>query len=484
MDTSNGEEMGQSAVDQGDQPGQHTSDPQQTPVQTASRSLGDASDSVWRRYDEIHDAISHDLLDDVTENEARGVEYAPEDQSSAMQALGPALAEEHADLTQLNVIEEESSIDNVRAKNDAQEDNSFSHSRESNETMQDGPERHAELDADADRMNIDEPPTNEIQGLSTEEKHVLDEEVEMVLKEWQERGQPEHEGHHLWHLYNTLTQTLAFSLCEQLRLILEPTRATRLMGDFRTGKRLNMKKIIPYIASNYTKDKIWLRRVKPSQREYQILISVDDSRSMSETHSVHLAFQTLALVSKALNRLEVGDLAIASFGTSLQVLHGFEDGPFSEQVGTKVIEAFKFQQSATNVHALLEKSIEVLTRARERRSSSADLWQLEIIISDAICQDHEGLRALIRRAEEERILLVFIVIDARGDRTGTQQARDSIVDLRSVTYQTIKGRLQLHEQRYLDTFPFEFFLILNDVETLPDVLSNTLRQFFERISAS
>ena len=44
---------------------------------------------------------------------------------------------------------------------------------------------------------------------------------------------------------------MAHQLCEQLRLILEPTKAAKLQGDLRTGKRLNMRKIIPYIASQF-----------------------------------------------------------------------------------------------------------------------------------------------------------------------------------------------------------------------------------------
>lgn len=55
-------------------------------------------------------------------------------------------------------------------------------------------------------------------------------------------------------------------------------------GDYRTGKRLNMRRIIPYIASNFQNDRIWLRRAKPSKREYQILIAVDDSSSMTENN--------------------------------------------------------------------------------------------------------------------------------------------------------------------------------------------------------
>lgn len=66
---------------------------------------------------------------------------------------------------------------------------------------------------------------------------------------------------------------LAGELTEQLRLILEPTRATRLAGEYRSGKRLNMRKVIAYIASHFRKDKIWLRRTRPDQRTYQVSTS-------------------------------------------------------------------------------------------------------------------------------------------------------------------------------------------------------------------
>ena len=36
---------------------------------------------------------------------------------------------------------------------------------------------------------------------------------------------------------------LVGELTEQLRLILEPTLASRLAGDYRSGKRINMKKV-------------------------------------------------------------------------------------------------------------------------------------------------------------------------------------------------------------------------------------------------
>lgn len=70
--------------------------------------------------------------------------------------------------------------------------------------------------------------------------------------------------------YELLTSRLSQELTEQLRLILEPTLASTLQGDYRSGKRINMKKVIPYIASQFRKDKIWLRRTKPNKRQYQV----------------------------------------------------------------------------------------------------------------------------------------------------------------------------------------------------------------------
>lgn len=46
-----------------------------------------------------------------------------------------------------------------------------------------------------------------------------------------------------------------------------------------------MRKVIPYIASQFRKDKIWLRRTKKSKRQYQIVLAVDDSSSMADNHS-------------------------------------------------------------------------------------------------------------------------------------------------------------------------------------------------------
>ena len=401
---------------------------------------------------------------------------------------GDALVDEDAEMRDMPQFIEREVVDLIPPKRTEKDKNESEEQESKSALSQNQARRPEEQTADKDTV----PAKAKARSRSpSPEQTPEDSTVESTLIHWRNAGQPSSEAHNIWRMYESLTHHLSFTLCEQLRLILEPTKATRLQGDFRTGKRLNMKKIIPYIASDYTKDKIWLRRTRPSQREYQVLIALDDSRSMAESHSVHLALETLALVSKALNRLEVGDVAVAKFGAHAEIVHGFEDGPFSDAAGAKVVEAFKFDQGATDVLGLLETSVGMLAEAREKRGGGSDgsgeLWQLMIIISDGVCQEHEKLRATLRRAAEQRVLVVFVVIDASTPKTNTNatvnepKLDNSIINMTQASYKLINGRMELQMRRYLDSFPFEFFAILRNVETLPEVLSDTLKQFFERV---
>lgn len=158
-------------------------------------------------------------------------------------------------------------------------------------------------------------------------------EVERMLDEWTQVPSTE-EATVAWNCLSSVTDAAARGLSEKLRLVLEPTQASRLKGDYKTGKRINMRKIIPYIASQFRKDKIWLRRTKPSKRDYQIVLALDDSNSMANSHSKELAFESLSLISKAMTYLEVGQLSVISFGEQVKVLHPLGEA-FTEQSGSR-----------------------------------------------------------------------------------------------------------------------------------------------------
>ena len=44
-----------------------------------------------------------------------------------------------------------------------------------------------------------------------------------------------------WNEIQIQTYSMSRRLCEKLRLVMEPLIATKLQGDYRTGKRINMK---------------------------------------------------------------------------------------------------------------------------------------------------------------------------------------------------------------------------------------------------
>ncbi|GAA6035232.1 hypothetical protein NBRC10512_006266 [Rhodotorula toruloides] len=487
------------------------------------RSLGDSLQNWRRRLEAIGDLAQPEEQDSAAAPDPQqegAVEYVQEgdEQEADEQALGPASEEQVKKLEQLHIGDEVAPQD-AFPEDDMAVDEPVQQPQQQSTSVQLKGSSLAESDAKAvpasefrseqqaveeDREMDDEvraedgehPSTTFAPPIAPEQ----DAAVEQAMIQWRSGDDANMTAEGVWRLYESLTRDLSFALTEQLRLILEPTLATRLKGDYRSGKRLNMKKIIPYIASEFTKDKIWLRRSRPSQREYQVTIAIDDSKSMADSHSVHLAFQSLALISRALTRLEVGQVSISRFGESMEVLHPFEAGVVSDEAGANVLGKFTFQQRSTDVAQLVERSLAHLAQAKDSARSgksslsAGDLWQLNIIISDGICQDHERLRSLLRKATEQKVQFVFVVLDslhrqvaegtAASSTPSTPSAADpnqnSILHMKSVRYEVgAHGRLELKMERYLDTFPFEYWTVVRDIDGLPDTLSQLLRQFFD-----
>uniref|UniRef100_A0A8C4UIL8 Midasin n=1 Tax=Falco tinnunculus TaxID=100819 RepID=A0A8C4UIL8_FALTI len=310
----------------------------------------------------------------------------------------------------------------------------------------------------------------------------LRKELERQLEAWQtqQSGTPdeEKEAAQLWQRYLVLTAPLSQQLCEQLRLILEPTQAAKLKGDYRTGKRLNMRKVIPYIASQFRKDKIWLRRTKPSKRQYQICLAIDDSSSMIDNHSKQLAYESLAVIGNALTLLEVGQIAVCSFGETVQLLHPFHE-QFSDQSGTRILRLCKFQQKKTKIAQFLESSANMFAAAQQvSQNSNPETAQLLLIVSDGrglFLEGKERVTAAVQAAQNANIFVIFVVLD-------NPNSRDSILDIKVPIF---KGPGELPEIRsYMEEFPFPFYLILRDVNALPETLSDALRQWFELVTAS
>ncbi|CUS25026.1 LAQU0S25e00232g1_1 [Lachancea quebecensis] len=455
------------------------------------KQLGDSLKEFHRRHQEIKDSSNPEKESETDEfANQRPDEFEHVDGANTntdTQALGSANQD------QITAIDEEMAIDDDMEETENNEENDLSEQvkgEEPNENSQHAEtEKSQEQDSEGktqsslpqDKNDFDTqaslPDFNNLEN----EKNDLDEIIDAIdhkvsLEEAAaEPPRSLEESRQLWRKSESETAELSAGLSEQLRLILEPTLATKLKGDYKTGKRLNMKRIIPYIASQFRKDKIWLRRTKPSKRQYQIMIAVDDSKSMSESKSVDLAFQSICLVSKALTQLESGGLSIVKFGQTTQEVHQF-DQPFGVDAGAKIFRWFDFQETKTDVKKLVAESIRIFDRARA--SSNADLWQLQLIISDGVCEDHETIQRLVRRARDNKIMLVFVIVDGIN-------SSESIMDMSQVKYLPDQyGNFQLKVEKYLDTFPFEFYVVVHDISELPEMLSVILRQYFSELAST
>ncbi|OJJ80494.1 AAA family ATPase midasin [Aspergillus glaucus CBS 516.65] len=463
------------------------------PEMQAFKKMGDILEQWHRRQKEImesskqEDEAEQQLPEDTDMADADFEHLADQDDVADTQALGQASEEQAKALDQNKGVESD-----IKPNDEALPD-------VSNDQQEDLPENNQdEMQVDNDAAPTERegagamiPGNAQTQERTTESlgQQDLNEELDEVdshlaaihLSSTLPPLTPRDEAQRLWSQYESATNDLSLSLTEQLRLILAPTLATKLRGDFRTGKRLNIKRIIPYIASQYKRDKIWMRRSIPSKRNYQIMLAVDDSKSMLESGSGQLAFETLALVAKSLSMLEAGDLCVLGFGNEDHVRVAHEFGkPFSSDAGTEVFQHFSYQQTGTNVRKLIADSIALFREARFKRSpgsGSADLWQLELIISDGICEDHDTIRRLVRQALEERIMVVFIIVDAvKGS---------SILDLSQASFEpdveSGTGEMKLKMKRYLEDFPFPYYLVVRDVRELPAVLATALKQWFAEV---
>ncbi|TPX18376.1 uncharacterized protein E0L32_011709 [Thyridium curvatum] len=286
-----------------------------------------------------------------------------------------------------------------------------------------------------------------------------------------------------WTEFQTKTHSLSLSLTSQLRLILTPSQSTKLSGSYRTGKRLNIKKIIPYIASSYKRDKIWMRRSIPTKRAYQILLCVDDSKSMGESSSGNLALESLVMVSRALTMLEVGQVGVMGFGADVFTAHDLVEPFATHEAGARVLQNFSFDQDGTDICLLIRQTIDRFRLARQQSATrgSEDLWQLSLILSDGLTPSsaHERIRRLLREAMEERVMIVFIVMDDAGKKKG-----DSVLELKEAKFSKDEmGNSRVVIERYLDTFPFQYYLIVHHLEDLPGALAGLLRTWFAEVNS-
>lgn len=106
----------------------------------------------------------------------------------------------------------------------------------------------------------------------------------------------------------------------------------------------------------------------------------------------------------------------------------------------------------------------------QRSGGREEQQQLAFVVSDGLLTSRGAqLSRLVSAAAEQKVMLVWILIDNQGD------AASSVLDIQSIVQH--KGKMA--RRRYMDSFPFPYYVVLRNLEALPMVLADSLRQWIE-----
>lgn len=501
QETATGHEGAMSRQDEDQNRSDEANKPDDSPKSQPFKKLGDALESWYRKHQDIKEAMEEQEPQQKSDADMAQKEFQHlqnDDDAPDAQALGSAAEDEVQPIDESMAIDQETQDEQNRVMPKQEDEDMMDVDEEVDAAEQDESKDQEMPERDESRTGVatrrgafnrerSESPTRAME-MEQEDEIVEETSTQLSITHISDEDQPLRDyasSLESWTTFQTTTHPLSLALTSQLRLILIPSQSTKLSGSYRTGKRLNIKKIIPYIASSYKRDKIWMRRAIPTKRTYQILLCVDDSRSMGETTSGTMALESLVMVSRALAMLEVGQVGVLGFGADVFTAHDLT-APLlnSHDAGAKVLQRFSFQQDRTDIGLLIRRTIDQFRAARNTNRSGSggeDLWQLALILSDGLTPSsaHERIRRLLREALEERIMVVFIIMDDSSTKKG-----DSVLELKEARFlKEADGNSRVVIERYLDTFPFQYYLIVHNLEDLPGALAELLRTWFAEVNA-
>eukprot|EP00979_Chaetoceros_neogracilis_P011124 scaffold2695_cov256-Chaetoceros_neogracile.AAC.6 len=502
------------------------------------RDPGDAEKFWHKKLNVISDA-QDDEAEEATKNEEQGDDNNPDDanpdgdfeftskeQDNSTQVLGGVAEEESTKLNQHEDPQSKSQdVDESETKESDVKDEEITKrqtKQEKSRTKESNQEQ--DLHDDADDLPADEDDDDNVQEEDAEMEDVSDDasedfqpstqeaepenkivtdleqlQVRDALENNYQTEEMEEEEFHSsitqselnaarekWSELSAETNALSRRLCEKLRLVMEPLVASKLRGDYRTGKRINMKRVIGYIASGYRKDKIWLRRTKPGKRDYRVLLAVDNSESM-KNGAGEMAMTALTTLANGMSQLDIGELGIASFGEEMKLLHPFH-APFTSGSGVDLVSNFRFEDKRTRTALCVESAMAAL----ESQNNGGSSMQLLFIISDGRIErdSRERLRRIVREMSEKNILVIMVVVEGGNDKkesgngerkdklSRAKKAKDSIVNMKEVSFENGKPKVK----HFIDDYPFPYYMVLEDMHTLPEVLGDALKQWFEMMT--
>ncbi|MBM3774604.1 MAG: VWA domain-containing protein, partial [Acidobacteria bacterium] len=162
--------------------------------------------------------------------------------------------------------------------------------------------------------------------------------------------------------YYSQLAPLTDEMAGELKNILEENADMKFIGDFRSGRKLNMRRAMQSSAkferTGMYDDEIWLRRSDPSKRTYDFVFIVDESGSMMDDTKWDNALKGLIMSAEALEQLKI-EFSVIGFSDQPAIHKEFKDKydePFRDQMLAQIQRA---NHGGTNDSDALDTALEM-----------------------------------------------------------------------------------------------------------------------------
>eukprot|EP00477_Mikrocytos_mackini_P002172 GAHX01002388.1.p1 GENE.GAHX01002388.1~~GAHX01002388.1.p1 ORF type:complete len:3172 (-),score=674.57 GAHX01002388.1:36-9551(-) len=245
----------------------------------------------------------------------------------------------------------------------------------------------------------------------------------------------------------------AFNLFE---IALETIHKRKYKGFFKTGKKISLKRIIDYFSSNYTRRTFWLKKVRIPKCNFNINLVIDDSYSLVVNKAHTKVMESFVLLNECFKTLQKNK----ECDNNSFKFECFKFGETFEHL--RSIESLSFNQKTTDwvvgVKELLKGELD------------SDSKQINIFVTDGrINQSKLDIRFMLENNTEvvngKRAFFV-VLMDSK---------ENTIREVKSVS---VTERI-VEVKYYLEDFPFEKYVVVEECEELPMKLAQIIMGWLE-----
>jgi hypothetical protein len=200
-----------------------------------------------------------------------------------------------------------------------------------------------------------------------------------------------------------------------LEAMLEPDRAPRKAGFYKTGTAIHIPRYMQRRGSGSSQRDVFLRRVIPTQRDYRFSLILDESGSMRQNEKDYKAICATVLFAEVLERLRI-PFEIAGFHSAQIVHKTYQDNQGYPQKEELVEEIHKAMGGGAT------HDVQAVQEAVGRLEDEFGTERFILVITDGAGNGPGRMSDVIDRALRDRIRLVGIGIGEGVEHVSRQYA--------------------------------------------------------------